>query len=178
MIILTGENVTAERVTKALIFRLTTAGREHLLGRVQGACIPLDGFVAQGDPFFPLRDTEINFTKPHAEIWRELLSDFEGASTLHLLADDEYEMLGALTSAPIVVTKPGRDQGNALVSFDAVFWFPNYQIESELETLLRTGAVSFELASEPQDLLTCDECGLETYDLEAMQSHKCERSQP
>lgn len=165
MIIFDNILVTADRLPKSLRIKLTDAGRAALDN------------MTEADP-----DNEaehagaLRFDRPYSVIWRALLSQGEGTQgegTLYLLAEHEYEMLGALTSAPIIVTKPGRNDQGELTSFDAVFWFSNYQIESELETLLTKGEVLFDLASEPQDVMTCA-CGFETYDLEEMHAHKCQ----
>lgn len=152
----TGLYVTAERVTSGLVLKLTPAGRAELEA------------MTTGD-----RESGISFDRPHVSAWTCLISDLEECRDIHMLADAEYEMLGALTSAPIIVTLPAYNDQSELTAFDAAFWFPNYQVESELETLLRKGAVTFDLASEPQDLMTC-QCGFETFIVEKMHGHKCE----
>lgn len=158
----TGLYVTAERITRGLVVTLTDAGREELNN------------MTESDP-----DNEceypgaLRFDRSYVSAWRALILDLEECQDIHMLTDSEYEMVGALTSAPIIVALPKFDaETNDLTAFDAVFWFPNYQIESELETLLRTGTVTFDLASDPQDLMTC-ECGFETYVVERMHAHKC-----
>lgn len=53
------------------------------------------------------------------------------------------EEVGALTSSLILSENTERDDQNGLVQVGRVFWFPNYQVESEVETLLEKGKVVF-----------------------------------
>src|SRR5438132_10865246 len=99
---LLGEYLTTKRVNKGLVLELTRLGKDWLIKQTERA---------------------------HAEIWRTLLFDLEARHDLHMLGDDEYELVGALTSSPVIVTKPSFDEDtHELIGFDAVFWFPNYQI--------------------------------------------------
>lgn len=151
-----GEYLTTQRVTSGLVLKLTTDGRARLEA---------------------MREVEyedvVTFDRPHADVLRDLVTDMTERRELHLLRDSEYEILGAMTSAPILVTLPSFKDGE-LTAFDAAFWFPNYQVQSELETLLRKGEVTFDLATDPQDLNTC-ECGFQTYIVERMHDHKCDK---
>jgi hypothetical protein len=56
------------------------------------------------------------------------------------------EEIGALTSAPILATNTLRDDDGGLVDAGRVYWFPNYCVENELETLLLSGEVFFQAA--------------------------------
>src|SRR5208283_5888464 len=51
------------------------------------------------------------------------------------------EEIGALTAAPILSDSAMRNDKGELTAIDKVFWFPNYQVESEIETLLEKGRV-------------------------------------
>ena len=53
------------------------------------------------------------------------------------------EELAALTSSPIVTDDFQRDNHGKLVKVGRVYWFPNYQIESPVETLRDAGEVEF-----------------------------------
>jgi hypothetical protein len=53
------------------------------------------------------------------------------------------EEIAALTSSPILSDSAKRDDNGGLAAVDKVFWFPNYQVESEIETLLEKGFVLF-----------------------------------
>jgi hypothetical protein len=53
------------------------------------------------------------------------------------------EEIGALTSSLILSEHTERDDQGTLVQIGRVFWFPNYQVESEVETLLEKGKVVF-----------------------------------
>jgi hypothetical protein len=57
------------------------------------------------------------------------------------------EEIGALTSAPILSDDAERDDDGTLVAITTVYWFPNYQIISEVEELSERGYVEFELAT-------------------------------
>lgn len=153
-----GEYLTTQRVTSGLVLKLTTDGRARLEA---------------------MREVEyedvVTFDRPHADVLRDLVTDMTERRELHLLHHSEYEILGAMTSSPIIVTMPQFNDAQELTGFDAAFWFPNYQIESELEMLLSKGAVTFQLASETQDLMTC-QCGYETYVVERMHAHKCKKA--
>lgn len=54
--------------------------------------------------------------------------------------------LGALTAAPIIAYDVDRNDQGDLVSVGRVFWFPNYMVEGELDTLFETGEVVFQEA--------------------------------
>lgn len=53
------------------------------------------------------------------------------------------EEIGALTDAPILSDSADRDEQGRLTKIGKVYWFPNYQIESAVQTLYDTGTVTF-----------------------------------
>jgi hypothetical protein len=53
------------------------------------------------------------------------------------------EEIGALTSAPILANDLERNEDGELVRCGRVYWFPNYQIESPVQTLFEAGTVRF-----------------------------------
>ena len=53
------------------------------------------------------------------------------------------EDIGALTSSPIFSDEATFDDDGNLKSVGRVYWFPNYQIESPVETLNEYGRVIF-----------------------------------
>lgn len=57
------------------------------------------------------------------------------------------ESIGALTDSPILSDSPLEDSGS-LGDGAKVWWFPNYAIESPLQTLVETGKVVFKRAEE------------------------------
>ena len=52
------------------------------------------------------------------------------------------EEVGALTDAPIIGLVSRDDQGN-ITGVEELYWFPNYQVKSPIETLANTGTVTF-----------------------------------
>jgi len=56
----------------------------------------------------------------------------------------EPHEIGALTSSPILSDTAVRDDFGNLESVETVYWFPNYQIISEVEELYEKGEVIFE----------------------------------
>lgn len=58
------------------------------------------------------------------------------------------EDIGALTNAPILTDDLEVDDQGVKTVRGRVWWFPNYQIESFAETLIKTGKVTFQLAPE------------------------------
>lgn len=58
------------------------------------------------------------------------------------------EEIGALTSAPILSDEVERDDFGKIVKLGRVYWFPNYAVECELETMLAEGEVFFPAAQE------------------------------
>lgn len=61
---------------------------------------------------------------------------------------EDYAALGALTDAPIMAEWVERDDDGNLKDIGRVFWFPNYMVECELETMMEKGEVIFELAED------------------------------
>src|SRR5687767_457297 len=53
------------------------------------------------------------------------------------------EEIGALTDAPILSDSVERDDQGRLMKVGDVYWFPNYQVESAVQTLHDTGKVTF-----------------------------------
>jgi hypothetical protein len=184
-----GLYIIAERILLGLRLTLTPLGREELRGYVLPSSLAyLDGNTTDE------RLSEVRWTKPHAEIMRALIEDLTECGDLELVTDEENaRLVGGLTASPVLVTNPRHDSpdpsiphpsdrlssdpASDLSGFDAVFWFPNYQVESELETLLRKGTVDFTLASKPQDTFSCTSCGADLgYEIEAVDNHVCPRT--
>lgn len=66
------------------------------------------------------------------------------------------EWIGALTDAPIVTDDlEYLDDGEAVVR-GAVWWFPNYMVESFAKTLISTGTVVFTAAPENANQHVCN----------------------
>lgn len=65
------------------------------------------------------------------------------AAALTEIDDVERCQLGALTSAPIVALE---EDWQADIEHAHVFWFANYQVESLVETLAKTGKVVLQAA--------------------------------
>ena len=57
------------------------------------------------------------------------------------------EEIGALTSSPIFADGASEDNGQ-FAPDTRFFWFPSYQVESHIETLMNTGRVVFTEATE------------------------------
>ncbi len=53
------------------------------------------------------------------------------------------EEIGALTDAPILSDDAARDDEGRLTNIGRVFWFPNCQVESAVQTLRERGTVTF-----------------------------------
>ena len=115
--------IEIEKKEDGIVLKLTDEGREELNALRFG----VDGWV-----------------KGTNDILLDMLED-------HLCNGWEMvppEDIGALTSAPILSEEVVRDDYGTLVSVGKVYWFPNYQIECELETMLETGEVFFPAAQE------------------------------
>ena len=78
------------------------------------------------------------------DFWPWFVSDFI-AFYYPWLRYAQPEELGALTSSPILmeVTNTGRP-----LAEPRVWWFPNYQVENEFDTLKRTDRLVMSLAPE------------------------------
>lgn len=72
------------------------------------------------------------------DLWPMLVDEFltYWYPWLRYASDQDRRDLGALTSSPVLIeeTPEGGD-----LSEPRAWWFPNYQIENELETLKNTG---------------------------------------
>lgn len=159
----------SEEGTK-LRLTLTDAGREALLG-------------------YAKLGAKVEWAAPHITILKALLCN----SDLELLSDVDAADVGARTSSPLLAfgveraeryqaatAETGEILEGQLLKVDRVYWFPNYAVESELETLLRQGFVEFDKAAEtpaePQETFTCTNCEKTfTDDTDAL-DHKCEKA--
>ena len=103
----------------------------------------LDNGDLEITPTFHAREETDHFLSlPTKQALSELFEDWLGNGWEFL----RPEQIGALTDAPILTDEIiYGDLGN--VEFlGHVWWFPNYAIENEVETLLRNGKVIFSLA--------------------------------
>lgn len=71
------------------------------------------------------------------------------AGGIQVLSDHDLADIGALTSAPVLALGVERDDDYKVTNVTDTWWFPNYQVEDELETLLTKGVVVFTRA--PQE---------------------------
>jgi hypothetical protein len=109
-----------------------------------------------GDPFgaTPPPKREINFKRPHADIFGDLLE-------YHLCNGWEMvppEDIGALTSAPILSDDVERDDQGKLVRCGHVWWFPEYAVTSELEELMEKGCVEFTQGQDEEGEVKAEHC--------------------
>lgn len=74
---------------------------------------------------------------------QDLLEDWLGNGWSFVAPQD----IGALTDAPILSPDVEQDDHGNVVKVGKVYWFPNYAVECELNTLLEKGEVFFPLAS-------------------------------
>lgn len=112
---------------------LTADGKEFL----ESDIFDMDAWQNEG---------ELHFNTRTHSLLLAMLEDIGCNSEIELLHPDtsDYLKIGALTSAPIIAADVERNNEGELLSVGKVFWFPNYAIESELETLLTKGFVEFE----------------------------------
>ena len=113
--------VTLTKLPKFLRISLTPEGREELMDK---------------------RNADGTWKAGTDSILADLLED-------HLANGWEIvppEDIAALTSAPILSDSAQRDDQGKLTGIGDCWWFQNYQIESELETMLDKGFVDFDLA--------------------------------
>lgn len=61
----------------------------------------------------------------------------------YLLSDDEKSQLGHLTEAPMIGYDVEVDDDCVMTGEGDFWYFPNYMIENEIETLFETGQVIF-----------------------------------
>lgn len=99
-------------------------------------------------------DLEITTDKPNSlrDSYENLDADYSLYDAFDWLTSNGLnwinpEDIGALTSAPILSDSPCNDDGTFPVDMK-VFWFPEYQVESPLRTLVETGKVVFTAAEE------------------------------
>jgi hypothetical protein len=92
-----------------------------------------------------IAESKTIFSKSHDEIWSELFEDISANSQYEFIDADNPDRLaiGGLTSSPFVVSGVCRDDNGEISNYKAVFWFPDYQIISEIEKLYREGEVIF-----------------------------------
>jgi hypothetical protein len=76
--------------------------------------------------------------------WSGLLDGYFGIGWSYVAP----EWIGALTSAPIVTDDLTFSDAGAPTVRGRIWWFPNYQVEDPVETLLARGHVDFTLAGE------------------------------
>lgn len=154
-----------------LTITLTPEGREELIKyarREDGNSITI----------FNDQHRELVFTKPHATILEVLLKGHIEAGTCELLDENEAVEIGAFTGSPLIAFGVERWHSDAqIISLDRVYWFPNYQTESELETLLKTGSVTFEGGREvpdpPAEVFECEQCHDKFDSAEVALEHNC-----
>lgn len=119
-----GKDVIVEETAEGLVLTITKRGRFYLRYEVAGM---------QGS----------RWSVPEDSIWSDLFEDIRGNSGIDWLTGE----IG-LTGAPIIGMEVERDDNGDLEETGNVYWFPNYCIESPLETLLNTGRVVFTKAEE------------------------------
>jgi len=80
-------------------------------------------------------------------LWPVFVEEFIGFyyPWLRLASDDDLCDMGALTSSPVLI-ETANNGGPS--SNPRVWWFPNYQIENEFETLKNSGRLVMTLAEE------------------------------
>ena len=190
-----GQSVNIRVTPNVLRLELTDEGRGDLLDYVTSGCGScgykaadhwrhgLAAVCAEYSTGYQLPQGEILFRTDHRSILSDLLEDHKANGGPELLSEVDHADIGALTSAPVIAYDVERDFSDkaenigALTNIGAVYWFERYQVESELETLLRQGFVDFPRApsdepAEPQPKFTCGVCELE-YD-NATDAAECE----
>jgi hypothetical protein len=113
--------VNLEKLPKCLRITLTPAGREELVDK---------------------RNADGTWKSGTDSILADLLED-------HLCNGWEIvppEDIAALTSAPILSDSTQRNDQGKLTKIGDCYWFPQYEVESEIETMLEKGFVDFDLA--------------------------------
>jgi hypothetical protein len=139
-----GERINLTETDRGLRIDLTEAGRSFMEEyKVKREVV--GSFLGAGSEIFPEAE-EIEFETPPEFILAGLLEDAEGIAELLNPRSDDYLRIGALTSSPIIASGVMRDDRGEIEKVDKVFWYPGYQVQSELEELLRDGSVTFERA--------------------------------
>lgn len=72
----------------------------------------------------------------------DVISDYIGNGWDEILP----EKIGAITEAPIIGRDVVWDDEGDVENAEAIYWYPNYQIEDPFRVLLETGEVFFEKA--------------------------------
>jgi hypothetical protein len=100
--------------------------------------------VGVGNMFSPEGwDVEgFEFEVPDQFILAALLEDVAGIELLNPNSDD-YVRIGVLTDSPIIAEGVRRDERGEIEEIGKVWWYPNYQIESEIEEIAKAGVVEF-----------------------------------
>jgi hypothetical protein len=108
--------VEFRKINGNLVITLTPAGREEIAtAEADGENIDSDFYMGQ------------LFDHPFCNGWEVI----------------QPEEIAALTSAPIFSDEAERDEQGKLLAVRRVYWFPNYQIESPIQTLKEKGVVIF-----------------------------------
>lgn len=161
-----GTYTTLEAEPGRLIIRLTDEGRAELADNLPNT----DEALIQVKNGYHI---ELNWTKPHADILQEMLED-------HLANGwtmPDAAQIGALTSSPLLAYGCDYDEEGFITKSEALYWFPDYQVKSELDQLLREGFVTFVEANEDTDeykeKYTCTECLAEFDNASAAVTHQC-----
>lgn len=82
--------------------------------------------------------------KSYNELW-DAIMEYDHCNGGYRLV--EPELVGALTSSPIIVNPDGvdfDDDGIKVNSSAKVWWFPDYQIVNEIHELLKNRSIIFE----------------------------------
>lgn len=136
--LITGEYVELfETKDKNLEVRLTDEGKQYL------SEVAKFGMEKRSNMFGTLPDVQtVEFSESYQTIWSELFEDIHCNSTIQIFPENQSSYFG-LTTAPIIAFDVEMDDEGEIVESGNFYWFPNYQIESELETLLSEGTVLF-----------------------------------
>ncbi len=158
MIDFTGEFVTLTTTDKGnLHIVITGEGRDRLTDLIESdtlECVTLwCGTMDKCDCTDERKQRSIQFGKDHRTIWLDLLDDVRADSDIEFLSDGDIAELGHLTDAPMIVAGYDTGEQGRIIAYAITdtFWFPNYAIESELQTLYTQGFVEFQNAN-PQPI--------------------------
>lgn len=117
--------------------------REDLAARPRSAC-PVEFSVEDGQLHIRLdpearEEVEELLDKPVDQAFAELI-EYHLANGWTLL---DPEDVGALTASPILSEEVQYDEDGNIASVGRVYWYPEYQVKSEIEELLEDGEVVF-----------------------------------
>jgi len=70
-----------------------------------------------------------------------LLEDLREQNLLTVLSDHDLSDIGALTSGPVIAVDIERDDDYKITKIGKTWWFSQYQVECEIETLIEHGIV-------------------------------------